>query len=127
MSKTWKIVLGVIAGFLVLFVGCGIIVAIAVDDAISTIDDIAPVSQPSLSPDSRPQPASSDPAGTVRVDGVLFYCSDLTIEYRTMSVVGHDNALMHLSNVMNLEAMESGNSLTHISIGEAARALEACQ
>ncbi len=126
MSKTWKIILGVIAGIFVLFVGCGIIVAVVIDDAVSTID-VAPATQPSFQSDSQSQPASSDPSGTVRVDGVLFYCSDLTVEYRTMSAVGQDTALMHLSNVMNLEAMESGNALTHISIGEAERALKACQ
>jgi hypothetical protein len=46
-----------------------------------------------------------------------------------MSSLGHDNAVMHVSNVMNIEAMEASDALTlvHISTGEAARALAACQ
>lgn len=84
-------------------------------------------SLPSSSADTPSAPLSTDPPETVRVDNILFYCADLLAEYRAMSPIGHDYAVMHVSNAMGLEAMERGDMMAYISVGEAQRALNDCQ
>ena len=47
-------------------------------------------------------------------------------EYRPMATMGLDNAAMHVSNVMNIKRMETGTA-GHVSIGDAAAAIRACE
>lgn len=93
------------------------------DSVVAVGEQPTPVSAPTLLPvptPTRPQPS----ANTVEVEGIRFRCDDLLAEYDALApVIGSDAAVTHVSNVMNLRALESGK---YVSIGQASRALSAC-
>ena len=74
MSKTWKIILGVIGGLFVLFVGCGIIIAIAVDETASP----RPVT-----PNSQPERNSEVPLFADASDGIQQFVGGQTMPLGT--------------------------------------------
>ena len=137
LGRKTKIIGGIVGGVVIL----GIIIGVATaggdsdrptetvvpgtgqGEATQPVQRSQPTPTPRRSQQTQPR-SSSGSSGTVRVEGILFYCSDLLLEYNAMLVTGQDAAVMHLSNVMNIDALGQGK---HISIGEASRALEACR
>ena len=68
--------------------------------------------------------AGASASSTSELDREMFPCLDLEREYSAMwPVTGRDNALMHVSNMMNLT---DGDPLAYYTIGDAERALQDC-
>ena len=74
---------------------------------------------PSAPPPQQPTPMP-EPTATPESK---FNCRDLELEYRTVSNLGYEVALMHVSNIMYLE---DGNPLAHYTSGDAERELQNC-
>ena len=71
---------------------------------------------------SRPQPTRTPPE-SVTIRGFAFLCYDISANYRTFSHFGHEEALDHVQNFMNLET----DAEPYIRPSDAAGCVENCR
>ena len=77
-----------------------------------------------LPPTPEPEPVAPTPAPDTRHRLVQKHgCQWIMDNYRVMSAAGRDTAILHVSNVMNLQ--DSGGS--YVSAGDAAAAIRECE
>ena len=106
MSLAVKIALGIVGGFLLLFVGCVVLIGIGA----SQVDDISSVG-------SVP---SAQESGQTLADA--YGCQWILDTYNSMAVLGHETAVSNLATEMTLKA----DVWTYIGSGDAAEALRQC-
>lgn len=114
LDTKWKIVILAVGALFIL----GILGSILEEPE----SERAPMSrQPDSNVNSAPRPTSI-PAPTATLEH-KFSCRDLELEFNSMSALGYENALQHVSNVMSLK---DDASFTFYTLGDAERELRAC-
>ena len=87
------------------------------DDESSPTTSPAPTQAPAPTPVPTPIP---EPTATPEPK---FNCRDLELEYNSMTILGYETALDHVSNVMTLQ---DGNPFAFYTAGDAERELQKC-